>query len=134
MLELVERPMVRERKWEELGNRIRQARMRLGLTIAALAESVGVTVAAVSFWEQGRSSPNASHFNRLSHVLGVSHDWLLAEDDVMSDEALILSQPELALRKVADKLSPDGIKSIADFIRFVTDQESKERGESDERT
>lgn len=55
---------------EALGQRIKSARLREGLTQAALAEKVGVAQAAVSFWEAGHARPELATLQKLEQVLG----------------------------------------------------------------
>lgn len=48
------------------------ARARRGLTGTDLAERLGVTTAAVSFWESGKSRPRLAMARRIAAVLEVS--------------------------------------------------------------
>ena len=52
-----------------LGRRIRRAREREGLTLAALADKVGVTAAAIYNWELG-TQPRGVNKEKLEEVLG----------------------------------------------------------------
>jgi len=61
----------------EIGNRIRAARERLGLTQAALAQQVGVTRSAVAQWETGRAGQVGGHLAQIAAVLGLGIDHLL---------------------------------------------------------
>lgn len=56
----------------ELGEQIQQRRKELDFTQVDLAERVGVSVEAISKWEQGKYSPNAENYERLDEVLGLS--------------------------------------------------------------
>lgn len=60
--------------------RLREARLRAGLTQAALAESLGVTRPLVSQWESGETTPGLAHLTGLCRRLSVSADWLLGLD------------------------------------------------------
>ena len=51
------------------GQRLRKAREREGLTQLALADKVGVSQGAVTFWEQGRE-PSEENLKNLERVLG----------------------------------------------------------------
>ena len=62
------------------GQRIRQARLKNGLTQLALGESVGVSRNAVSLWESDKSRPSTSNISRIARILDVSADWLLSGD------------------------------------------------------
>lgn len=60
-----------------LGEKIKSARTRLGLTQAALAETIGVSNEAVSKWESDSYRPEDFNLELLDEVLGLS----LLEDD-----------------------------------------------------
>lgn len=60
------------------GNFICELRMRRGLSQFQLGTLVGVSDKAVSKWENGRAMPQLSRCQKLSDVLGVSIDDLLA--------------------------------------------------------
>ena len=55
------------------GERIKNARKRLGLTQAALAEKLGVSTEAVSKWERGGYSPEPDKLEALHRRLGLSY-------------------------------------------------------------
>ncbi len=60
-----------------IGERIRAARERAGLTQAALAQKVGVTRSAVAQWETGRAGQVGTHLAQIAAVLGVGIDHLM---------------------------------------------------------
>lgn len=64
---------------ETLGQRVRSARERKGMTQEQLAELVleSGRKATVSQWENDNAAPRAAELKRLCEVLGVSSDWLL---------------------------------------------------------
>ncbi len=53
----------------DFGTMMRQARDRLGLTQAELAEKVGVTQVTISNWEKGKSTPEGEQRARVEEVL-----------------------------------------------------------------
>lgn len=61
----------------ELGQRIRSRRERLGLKQLDIANALQVSPQAVSKWERGENSPDIAILGALSKLLGVSTDWLL---------------------------------------------------------
>src|SRR5450830_676277 len=65
--------------------RLKQLRLALGLTQAALADMVGGASASVSKWESGQKIPEAAAFQRLCDVFCVSDNWL-REPQVESQE------------------------------------------------
>jgi transcriptional regulator with XRE-family HTH domain len=61
-----------------LGERIRAARARKGLTQRDLAEAIGVSVQAVSQWENNDTSAKLSRVTQIAEVLSVEPKWLLS--------------------------------------------------------
>ncbi|NWB94383.1 ImmA/IrrE family metallo-endopeptidase [Pseudomonas gingeri] len=57
--------------------RLKQLRLALGLTQAALSDMVGRTCGDVAQWESGQQAPQAAAFQRLCDFFGVSKNWLL---------------------------------------------------------
>ncbi|WP_304458972.1 helix-turn-helix domain-containing protein [Alicyclobacillus sendaiensis] len=60
-----------------LGQRIRQTRIRRGLTQSQIAMALGVTEANISNYERDKSIPPSERLQKLAEVLGVSVDYLL---------------------------------------------------------
>ena len=65
----------------ELGERIREARLRAHLSQEKVAELVGVSRQAVTKWESGLSSPSTDNLFKLAQVLGTTVDFLIAPED-----------------------------------------------------
>lgn len=65
----------------EIGNQIKQIRLRCGITQEALAQHLGITAQAVSKWERGVATPDISLLPELSAYLGVTIDTLFAISD-----------------------------------------------------
>ncbi len=63
-----------------IGERIRQARERKGLTQEQLGQIVGVSDAAVSQWETGGIQPAQKNLPKIAQALGVTRSWLLDGD------------------------------------------------------
>lgn len=71
----------------KLSEKILYSRKRAGLSQEALADMVGVSRQAVSKWETGETLPETAKLSALAAALGVSVDWLLSDEEP-------LSQPE----------------------------------------
>lgn len=70
----------------EIGNQIRQLRLRRGITQEAMAQHFGITPQAVSKWERGAATPDISMLPDLSAYFGVTIDELFAlSDDTRMD-------------------------------------------------
>lgn len=63
------------------GDRVKQARVRAGMTTAILADTLGVDLASISAWENRHVYPHVLNLKPLAQVLGVTVDWLLSTDD-----------------------------------------------------
>lgn len=60
-----------------LGERLREARIKAGLSQAELAERMGTTQPAIAYWERGAQRLRSDVVARLSEILGLSTDELL---------------------------------------------------------
>ena len=65
----------------EIGNQIKQLRLRRGITQEAMAQHFGITAQAVSKWERGAATPDISMLPELSAYFGVTIDELFALSD-----------------------------------------------------
>lgn len=64
----------------EIGKRIKNLRMKNGLTQAQLAEELGVTAAAVGNYEQGISFPKECVLEKMFKVLDCTPNELLSDE------------------------------------------------------
>ena len=62
-----------------VGEKITAARKAKGWSLENLGEEIGVSVQAVSKWEKNQSKPNRNHLVKLSDLLGMSLEELLAD-------------------------------------------------------
>ena len=65
----------------EIGNQIKQLRLRRGITQEAMAQHFGITPQAVSKWERGAATPDIALLPDISAYFGVSIDELFALSD-----------------------------------------------------
>src|SRR3712207_8471668 len=64
-----------------LASRLRQARLRAGITVRELARQLGVSASFVSQLENGKSQPSVSTLYALAQCLGESLDHLFLDQD-----------------------------------------------------
>jgi transcriptional regulator with XRE-family HTH domain len=63
------------------GERLRLARMKIGMTQEQLANEFGLTQAAVGKWEISGGFPDTLKLVPITKILGVTLDWLLEADN-----------------------------------------------------
>lgn len=72
-----------------LGARIAALRQHAGMSQQALAQRLRVSSSAVGMYEQGRRTPPAEMLVALSHIFGVSTDFLLTGTPTQPDFAAV---------------------------------------------
>ncbi|MEL7586321.1 MAG: pentapeptide repeat-containing protein [Prolixibacteraceae bacterium] len=98
-----------------IGSKIAEARKKINMSQAQLAERLFFSAQAVGKWERGESMPDIITFNRLAEILGVDLNYFsqniqsaVTESDRMaSDEALANQSAELPSGEQKNKLSWD---------------------------
>lgn len=73
-----------------LGNNIRIARKRMGLTQEELAMQIGVTAQAVSRWESEAGLPDTSLIVPLVQALQISTDTLFGMDQMKQEDTMYM--------------------------------------------
>lgn len=73
--------------FSDLGKRIKEARIRLGLSQAALAERTGLSQTSINFWENGKRVPKSSSLLKLAPALDLAPQeltqYLIGEEQMM---------------------------------------------------
>ena len=118
----------REHQWKNIGDRIKEARNKLGLTQAQLAHQVGVTSQTVWSWEVGRVKPTYEHLEELAFRCEVSTAWVLGRDVL---EAELLKEASASFHDAVEGLPLEDIETIQNFINFIR-QERRRRTEAGE--
>ena len=121
-------PEAREYPWKNIGDRIREARTKLGLTQKELAGQLGVTSQTVWSWEAGRVKPTHEHLEELAFRCQVSTAWILGRDVL---EAELLKEASVSFYDAVEGLPLEDIETIQNFINFVR-QERRRRTEAGE--
>src|SRR6185312_440741 len=88
----------RVRKYREIGERIRTARARKGLTRAQLGFLLNVSESAVQQWESGYARPTSDKLSELSRWLGEPIEWLLRGGEPLEAKGAQTPEEEIALR------------------------------------
>jgi uncharacterized protein YjbI with pentapeptide repeats len=95
-----------------IGSKIAEARKKINISQAQLAQHLFISAQAVGKWERGESIPDIITFNRLAKILGVdlnyfSDDFRSAVNEIASVESLVKPSAELPSGKQKNKLSWD---------------------------
>lgn len=99
---------------ESVGQRIRAARVTLGVSQAVLADLLQVSAAAVSAWELDRSLPEASKLIAMRELFHISLDYLLCGAEI----GLAAAVSEPAARYVSESRQLEA--AIVDQLREMT--------------
>jgi len=91
-----------------VGERIRQRRIEMGMTMDDLAEKIGVQKSAVNKYEKDRIDMKASTIKKLHDVLGLSYIELL-DDEGSEDLQLLVSYNN------ADETTRSNVRKILDI-------------------
>lgn len=66
------------------GEKIKEARKEAGLSQEQFAEKMSVSRSAIAKWESDRGMPDVNNLKVMAHLLDVSVDYLLDEDEKLS--------------------------------------------------
>ena len=69
-----------------VGTRIKELRMRHGISQQELGNLIGVTKVSVCGYETGGRSPNVETLEAIAHVFGTSVDYLLGREIKITDD------------------------------------------------
>jgi transcriptional regulator with XRE-family HTH domain len=103
----------------QVGERIREERVKRGLTLRGLARAVGVSASLISQIENGKSQPSVSTLYAITTALGVSIEDVFDTQDV----AAAASGPVLAAAAaglpttVLDALAARGVPRVGPVVR-----------------
>ena len=111
------RPQGRPRRWNDVAERLSEARKASGLTRQQAGDAVGVNARMVYFWETGRSRPDMDRLVKVAELYAHSIDWILT-----GKEGQTLTDFERQL-VVAARRVPVGFRSmLLPLIRATYEQ------------
>jgi len=95
-----------------IGNKIAEARKKINISQAQLAQRLFISSQAVGKWERGESMPDIITFNRLTEILGVDLNYFSesnqsAATEMAPVESLVKQSDELPSGKQKKRLSWD---------------------------
>ena len=99
---------------DDFGHRLQRLRKQRGMTLAQVAEQLGVSKPTVWAWEQGRSRPVGNRIDPLAEALGVTRSELYPDADNQSllHDLLARARAEIA---AAAGASPDKIRILIEL-------------------
>jgi transcriptional regulator with XRE-family HTH domain len=105
---------------DELGNRIRDQRKKLGLKQEDIARALQVSPQAVSKWERGENAPDIATLGPLSRLLGVSIDQLLGNNLADTDifEATVFASSVRGAYKKSIEMDPRSYATWANGLYY----------------
>ena len=103
-----------EKKAVLLGRRIRELRMKRGMTQEKLAESAGLDLSQLSRMENGHGNPNFETLQRIAKALQIRAHELL--DFSQHDSEMVVREDIVAL---LDELSSENLRLVHRFMRYM---------------
>lgn len=98
-----------------IGNRIKEARERLGLTQKELAKSVGVTPSAITNYEKGTSHPKENVLYSLISVLQVDANFLF-QDYISSEDVISAKELEhIKKYRLLDRRGQEAVDNVLEY-------------------
>ena len=113
----------------EFAEFIAAARRERGLSMAQLAERVGVTKSNVHYWESGEGLPKATVLEPLAQALGVSYEDLFALAGYAHPEGLPAFRPYLRAKYGA--LPDDALAEAEAFFDELTERYGEKEGDGE---
>lgn len=115
---------------QRVGRRIQTMRKSLGLTQDEVAEQLGVTRSAVSFWEHGQREMSIEMVNAMADVLNcrpsaIIEDEIPGEDDELWQlrEAMRRNPDVRVLFDLSKNASPQAIKRTVAVLKALKDDD-----------
>lgn len=99
---------------DDFGHRLQRLRKQRGLTLAQIAERLGVSKPTVWAWEQGRSRPVGNRIDPLTEVLGVGRSELYPEAGASTPLQDLLSRVRAEIAAAAGTV-PEKIKIMIEL-------------------
>ena len=100
-----------------IGSRLKQARIKAGLTQQELAEQTNLSVAFISRIERGSSHINLKRLSQLCDILGVSEGYILNGASNTSQEYL-----SLEFNSILENVSPQKQKLIYKIAKVIAEE------------
>ena len=109
----------------QLGERLRRARMKRGLTTTQLAQQAGISRMTLRAVEAGAPAPTMGTYLRVMSVLGASHDLALVASDTLQGAAAQRPDEQVSSNTVVVSVSPnDAQHELQDLQSLMLHEEA----------
>lgn len=115
----------RELSASSVGERIKEARERLGYNQAKLSSEAQITPAAISQIEAGDRTPSTPILRRVASVLKVSTDYLLGNSNETQLQDLVQDEGIQKFFRGFKELSSKDQQTIQEQIEFLRSRKTK---------
>lgn len=109
----------------QLGERLKRARVRRGLTTTQLAQQAGISRMTLSAVEAGASAPTMGTYLRVMSVLGVSQHLALVASDALQGTSARRTDQQVSSHTVVVSVSPgDAQHELQDLQSLMLHEEA----------
>lgn len=102
-----------------LVSRLEQAMAEKGLNAAQLADKLGVTRSAVSYFKNGKRQPGRLMLCRMADILSVTVDYLLGESDEVDITNLLKNPRIVQLVTCFQELNDRDQQRVLEMVRLI---------------
>lgn len=110
------------------GERIKEARIKFGLTQKELGERLGLSYQAVAQWENNLRNPKPETLTRIANAIGIDVIYLLSDEE---------KEMQLKLRSALDSKNCEEIENILglpkESVKHITGDELKKIADEEKR-
>ncbi len=94
-------------------DKLKSLRKKRGLTQSELAKQLNIGTSTIGMYESNIRKPSYSVLLDISNFFNVSIDYLIADDDIISDHEI-----EIFANNIK-KLTPEQKQQVKNFIEFI---------------
>ena len=105
---------------QQIGSRVKSARVKRGFTQDQLAEELGKSVETISNLERGAYMTSLETLLRVGQCLRVSPSYFFEDADAPRTISRARLESELELRRLAEDLTDNGLRMAIRLVRAIT--------------
>jgi len=107
--------------FKEIGKKIQRAREELGLTQVDLAQTLGITQAALSNYELGKRRLYLHQIENIARLLGKDLDFFIGHhNENTNDQFLDLSRKKDQIMSRINNLSEDDLILLSNYLDYLS--------------